>query len=149
MVTCVVSIVSLFNILLIFKSHFQDPNFWKYRPLSELMIRAAADDVRFLLYIYHKLTEKLNAQSLWSLAIRGELYCRCFCISDNDFSDWPDLPPIPGMCGIQKLNHQLTSLNFKCIFQMDIMIVVSSHCIKFWLSSVVKFILLFVCVFHY
>ncbi|KMT17955.1 hypothetical protein BVRB_2g033030 [Beta vulgaris subsp. vulgaris] len=73
----------------------QDPNFWKYRPLSELMIRAAADDVRFLLYIYHKLTEKLNAQSLWSLAIRGELYCRCFCISDNDFSDWPDLPPIP------------------------------------------------------
>ncbi|XP_074317331.1 uncharacterized protein LOC141653462 [Silene latifolia] len=73
----------------------QDPKFWTYRPLSELMIRAAADDVRFLLYIYHKMMEKLNAQSLWHLAVRGALYCRCFCISDNHFADWPALPSIP------------------------------------------------------
>lgn len=73
----------------------QDPGFWTYRPLSELMIRAAADDVRFLLYIYHKMMEKLNQRSLWYLAIRGALYCRCFCISDNDYADWPPLPPIP------------------------------------------------------
>ncbi|XP_048444549.1 uncharacterized protein LOC103929643 isoform X1 [Pyrus x bretschneideri] len=75
----------------------QDPNFWTYRPLSEQMVRAAADDVRFLLYIYYKMMEKLNQQSLWSLAVRGALYCRCFCISDNNFADWPSLPPIPGL----------------------------------------------------
>ncbi|XP_008393669.2 uncharacterized protein [Malus domestica] len=73
----------------------QDPNFWTYRPLSEQMVRAAADDVRFLLHIYYKMMEKLNQQSLWYLAIRGALYCRCFCISDNNFADWPCLPPIP------------------------------------------------------
>ncbi|KAA8525189.1 hypothetical protein F0562_006947 [Nyssa sinensis] len=73
----------------------QDPKFWTYRPLSELMVRAAADDVRFLLYIYHKMTEKLNQRSLWYLAVRGALYCRCFCINDNDYSDWPSLPPVP------------------------------------------------------
>ncbi|KAM0968201.1 hypothetical protein ACFX2I_016538 [Malus domestica] len=73
----------------------QDPNFWTYRPLSEQMVRAAADDVRFLLHIYYKMMEKLNQQSLWYLAIRGALYCRCFCISDNNFADWPSLPPIP------------------------------------------------------
>ncbi|CAN6583011.1 hypothetical protein ACFX13_043723 [Malus domestica] len=73
----------------------QDPNFWTYRPLSEQMVRAAADDVRFLLYIYYKMMEKLNQQSLWSLAVRGALYCRCFCISNNNFADWPSLPPIP------------------------------------------------------
>ncbi|KAM1012958.1 hypothetical protein ACFX13_043723 [Malus domestica] len=75
----------------------QDPNFWTYRPLSEQMVRAAADDVRFLLYIYYKMMEKLNQQSLWSLAVRGALYCRCFCISNNNFADWPSLPPIPGL----------------------------------------------------
>ena len=60
------------------------------------MVRAAADDVRFLLYIYHKMMEKLNERSLWYLAVRGALYCRCFCINDNDYADWPPLPPIPG-----------------------------------------------------
>lgn len=60
------------------------------------MIRAAADDVRFLLFIYHKMVQKLNDKSLWRLAVRGALYCRCFCINDNDFADWPPLPPIPG-----------------------------------------------------
>ncbi|XP_058073988.1 uncharacterized protein LOC131222804 isoform X3 [Magnolia sinica] len=73
----------------------QDPGFWMYRPLSDLMVRAAADDVRFLLYIYHKMMEKLNQRSLWLLAVRGSLYCRCFCISDNEHADWPSLPPIP------------------------------------------------------
>ncbi|XP_042035931.1 piRNA biogenesis protein EXD1-like isoform X1 [Salvia splendens] len=73
----------------------QDPNFWTYRPLSELMVRAAADDVRFLLLIYHKMVERLNERSLWYLAVRGALYCRCFCINDNNFADWPALPPVP------------------------------------------------------
>ncbi|GMH10788.1 hypothetical protein Nepgr_012629 [Nepenthes gracilis] len=73
----------------------QDPKFWTYRPLSELMIRAAADDVRFLLYIYHNMIQRLNTQSLWHLAVRGALYCRCFCLNDNEFADWPALPPVP------------------------------------------------------
>ncbi|KAI9106778.1 hypothetical protein K1719_022306 [Acacia pycnantha] len=73
----------------------QDPKFWTYRPLSELMVRAAADDVRFLLYIYHRMMEKLNERSLWYLAVRGALNCRCFCVNDNDYADWPSLPPIP------------------------------------------------------
>ncbi|KAK1441648.1 hypothetical protein QVD17_07706 [Tagetes erecta] len=73
----------------------QDPNFWKYRPLSELMVRAATDDVRFLLYIYNKMVVKMNQKSLWYLAVRGALYCRCFCITDNDYADWPPLLPIP------------------------------------------------------
>ncbi|PIA42872.1 hypothetical protein AQUCO_02000372v1 [Aquilegia coerulea] len=73
----------------------QDPGYWTYRPLSEQMVRAAADDVRFLLYIYHKMMDKLNNKSLWHLAVRGALYCRCFCINDNEFADWPPIPPIP------------------------------------------------------
>ena len=76
--------------------HFQDPSFWTYRPLSDLMIRAATDDVRFLLYIYHKMMEKLNQRSLWYLTVRGALYCRCFCIHDNNDTDWPPASPIPG-----------------------------------------------------
>lgn len=75
----------------------QDPKFWTYRPLSELMVRAAADDVRFLLYIYHRMMEKLNERSLWYLAVRGALYCRCFCVSSDDYADWPSLPPLPGL----------------------------------------------------
>lgn len=74
----------------------QDPMFWMHRPLSEMMIRAAADDVRFLLHIHYKMMEKLNQRSLWYLAVRGTLYCRCFCINDNDYADWPPLPRIPG-----------------------------------------------------
>ncbi|KAL4570249.1 hypothetical protein LXL04_025900 [Taraxacum kok-saghyz] len=73
----------------------KDPNFWKYRPLSELMIRAATDDVRFLLYIYDKMVVKMNENSFWYLAVRGSLYCRCFCISHNNYADWPPIPPIP------------------------------------------------------
>ncbi|KAL7159248.1 hypothetical protein ABFS83_01G015300 [Erythranthe nasuta] len=73
----------------------QDPKFWTYRPLSELMVRAAADDVRFLPFIYHKMVEKLNQRSLWYLSVRGALYSRCFCISENNFDDWPALPPLP------------------------------------------------------
>ncbi|WOL03020.1 hypothetical protein Cni_G11740 [Canna indica] len=73
----------------------QDPEFWTYRPMSEMMIRAAADDVRFLLSIYHKMMEKLDKKSLWYLALRSSLYSRCFCINDNDYADWPSLPPLP------------------------------------------------------
>ncbi|XP_028115892.1 uncharacterized protein LOC114313684 isoform X4 [Camellia sinensis] len=73
----------------------QDPKFWTYRPLSEQMVRAAADDVRFLLAIYHKMMEKLNQRSLWYLAVRGALYCRCFCVSDDAYADWPSLPTVP------------------------------------------------------
>ncbi|KAI6702662.1 hypothetical protein NL676_011798 [Syzygium grande] len=73
----------------------QDPKFWTYKPFSEMMIRAAADDVRFLVYIYRKMMEKLNAQSLWYLAVGSALYCRCFCINDNNYAHWPSLPPIP------------------------------------------------------
>jgi exonuclease 3'-5' domain-containing protein 1 len=73
----------------------QDPNFWTYRPLSEMMVRAAADDVRFLLYIYNKMVVRMNQKSLWQLAVRGELYCRCFCVNENGYADWPPLPPIP------------------------------------------------------
>ncbi|KAJ4708146.1 3'-5' exonuclease domain [Melia azedarach] len=73
----------------------QDPKFWTYRPLTELMLRAAADDVRFLPYIYHNMMKKLNQRSLWYLAVRGALYCRCFCINDSDYVDWQSLPPVP------------------------------------------------------
>ncbi|KAI4379810.1 hypothetical protein MLD38_006056 [Melastoma candidum] len=73
----------------------QDPNFWTVRPLSDMMIRTAADDVRFLLHVYHKMMEKLNAQTLWYMAVRGALYCRCFCINNNNYADWPALPKIP------------------------------------------------------
>ncbi|KAK9280906.1 hypothetical protein L1049_003797 [Liquidambar formosana] len=73
----------------------QDPKFWTYRPLSELMVRAAADDVRFFPYIHHKMMEKLNERFLWQLAVRGALYCRCFCINDNEYADWPPIPSIP------------------------------------------------------
>ncbi|KAK6912785.1 3'-5' exonuclease domain [Dillenia turbinata] len=73
----------------------QDPDFWTYRPLSELMVRAAADDVRFLLFIYYKMMEKLNSRSRWYLAVRGALYCRCFCINENNYAEWPPLPSIP------------------------------------------------------
>ncbi|KAK3028895.1 hypothetical protein RJ639_039904 [Escallonia herrerae] len=74
----------------------EDPNFWTYRPLSELMVRAATDDVRFLPYIYHKMMERLNERSLWHLAVRGALYCRCFCFNDNEYVDWQSVPSIPG-----------------------------------------------------
>ncbi|KAF3643064.1 putative NAC domain-containing protein 66-like [Capsicum annuum] len=33
----------------------EDPQFWTYKPLSDLMVRAAADDVRFLPYVFHKM----------------------------------------------------------------------------------------------
>lgn len=72
----------------------QDPQYWTYRPLSEQMIRAAADDVRFLLCIYEKMMEKLTEKSLRLLAVRGVLYCRCFCINANEFADWPPVPSV-------------------------------------------------------
>ncbi|KAF3324569.1 Exonuclease 3'-5' domain-containing protein 1 [Carex littledalei] len=78
----------------------QDPSFWTKRPLSDMMIQSATDDVRFLLYIYSKLMDKLTNLSLWRVLLRGALYCRCFCLSNNNFADWPPLPPIPdGLAG--------------------------------------------------
>ncbi|XP_025886199.1 uncharacterized protein [Solanum lycopersicum] len=74
----------------------EDPQFWTYRLLSELMVRAADDDVRFLPYVFHKMMEKLSEESLWKLAVCGSLCCRCFCISDNEYADWPAIPSIPG-----------------------------------------------------
>jgi exonuclease 3'-5' domain-containing protein 1 len=73
----------------------QDPNFWKIRPLSDMMVRAATDDVRFLLNIHKKMMEKLDKISLWRLSVRSELYCRCFCINDNQYAEWPPLPSVP------------------------------------------------------
>ena len=87
----------LLTIICIWNSSSQDPTFWTYRPLSELMIRAAADDVHFLLYIHHKIMEKLSEVSLWRLAVRGALHCRCYCVNDNEQADWPPLPSIPGI----------------------------------------------------
>lgn len=82
--------------MMYFKLAFQDPKFWSYGPLSELMIRAACDDIQFLPYVFHKMMEKLNEQLLWLLAVRGALYCRCFCYSENDVLEWPSVPTIPG-----------------------------------------------------
>ncbi|XP_057473097.1 uncharacterized protein LOC130761593 isoform X2 [Actinidia eriantha] len=73
----------------------EDPKFWMYRPLSEQMVRTAADDVRFLPYIYHTMMEKLHERSLWKLAVRGALYCRCFCVGHTKYEDWPSIPSIP------------------------------------------------------
>lgn len=94
--------------------HVQDPKFWTYRPLTELMVRAAADDVRFLPYIYHNMMKKLNERSLWYLGVRGALYCRCFCINDNDYADWPSLPPIPGFFFLELL--YCCKLYFSCLY---------------------------------
>eukprot|EP00252_Welwitschia_mirabilis_P002421 TRINITY_DN12368_c0_g1_i1.p1 TRINITY_DN12368_c0_g1~~TRINITY_DN12368_c0_g1_i1.p1 ORF type:complete len:317 (-),score=77.20 TRINITY_DN12368_c0_g1_i1:302-1252(-) len=73
----------------------QDQEFWAHRPLTEMMKKAAADDVRFLLHIYNRMMEKLDEHSLWQLFVRGALYCRCFCVNDNGFGDWPPLPTMP------------------------------------------------------
>ncbi|MED6182165.1 hypothetical protein PIB30_119188 [Stylosanthes scabra] len=73
----------------------QDPKFWTYRPFTDQMVRTATDDVRFLLYVYHRMMLTLNERSLWHLAVRGALYCRCFCVNNNAYADWPSLPPIP------------------------------------------------------
>ncbi|KAL5573382.1 hypothetical protein UlMin_022979 [Ulmus minor] len=78
----------------------QDPKFWTYRPLSEQIVRAAADDVRFLLYIYHKMMGKLTPRSLWHLAVRGALYCRCFRINTNGYADWHLSLNQPNLLGI-------------------------------------------------
>ncbi|KAL8107232.1 hypothetical protein AgCh_023880 [Apium graveolens] len=96
----------------------QDPNFWIYRPLSEQMVRAAADDVRFLLSIYHKMVEKLNQRSLWYLSVRGALYCRCFCISDNNYADWPPLPQIPA--NLVADNSENASLEEEILSVLDV-----------------------------
>lgn len=93
----------------------EDSQFWTYRPLSELMVRAATDDVRFLPYIFHKMIEKLSEQSLWRLAVRGSLCCRCFCISDNEYADWPAIPSIP-----EFLNAERDTLEEEILSVLDV-----------------------------
>ncbi|KAK8550432.1 hypothetical protein V6N12_039141 [Hibiscus sabdariffa] len=73
----------------------QDPTFWSYRPMSELMVCAAVDDVRCLLYLYHRMMEKLTERSKWCLSVRGALYCRCFCIHAYNQAEWPPIHPVP------------------------------------------------------
>ncbi|KAF3324571.1 Exonuclease 3'-5' domain-containing protein 1 [Carex littledalei] len=73
----------------------QDPSFWIRRPLSEIMIKSATDDVKFLLSIYQKMVHKLSNQSLSRVFVRGALYCRCFCLADTN-AEWPPLSLIPG-----------------------------------------------------
>ncbi|KAK7410410.1 hypothetical protein VNO78_01174 [Psophocarpus tetragonolobus] len=68
-----------------------DPYIWARRPLSEIMLNHAANDVRFLVNVYGRMIKKLSDPSLWHLAVRSALHCRCYC----DNTDWPALPPIP------------------------------------------------------
>ncbi|RZC92268.1 hypothetical protein C5167_026904 [Papaver somniferum] len=49
----------------------KDPIFWTYRPFTEQMVRAAADDVCFLLHIYHNMMTNLNDKSLLATFISG------------------------------------------------------------------------------
>ncbi|KAK6795939.1 hypothetical protein RDI58_009394 [Solanum bulbocastanum] len=66
------------------------------------MVRAAADDVQFLPYVFHKMMEKLSEESLWRLAVRGSLCFRCFCISDNEYAHWPAIPSIPEFLNVER-----------------------------------------------
>ncbi|KAL2939154.1 GTPase Der [Bienertia sinuspersici] len=72
----------------------QDPLYWTYRPFTKQMVQTAADDVRFLPYVYYRVMEQLNEQSLWKLAVRGVLHCRCSALITMD-ADWPPLPSAP------------------------------------------------------
>lgn len=60
------------------------------------MVRAAIDDVRFLPYVCQKMMEKLSEESLWRLAVRGALYCRCFLVGNREHGYWPPIPALPG-----------------------------------------------------
>ncbi|KAK8980210.1 hypothetical protein V6N11_061424 [Hibiscus sabdariffa] len=73
----------------------QDPTFWSYRPMSDLMVNAAADDVRCLLFVYDRLMERMTERSMWHLQVRGAMYCRCFCIHEYNRAEWPPIPPVP------------------------------------------------------
>lgn len=70
----------------------KDPLFWTRRPWTEMMKRAASDDVRFLPLIQRRMEKNLKSCAVWQLYTRGALYCRCFCASDNGFAGWP-IPP--------------------------------------------------------
>ncbi|KAL3696055.1 hypothetical protein R1sor_010131 [Riccia sorocarpa] len=72
----------------------KDPQFWTHRPWTEMMTRVAADDVRFLLCIHHKMISRLQKYSMWQLSVRGALYCRCFCAIGDGFVGWPSPPPL-------------------------------------------------------
>ncbi|TVU34156.1 hypothetical protein EJB05_15985 [Eragrostis curvula] len=70
----------------------QDPNFWKIRPLSDMMIRAATDDVRFLLNIHEKMMEKLSKVSLWRLSVRNDIEPDVY-VPEVDILSVLDVPP--------------------------------------------------------
>ncbi|KAJ3701948.1 hypothetical protein LUZ61_005653 [Rhynchospora tenuis] len=87
----------------------QDPSFWTRRPLSEIMIRSATDDVKFLLYIYQKMIDKLSKQSLWRVLHRGVLYCQCYCLQYSN-ADWSPSPPIPFPVGVSVPVREVLSI---------------------------------------
>ncbi|CAI5982446.1 unnamed protein product [Closterium sp. NIES-64] len=73
----------------------QDPTFWKHRPWTAVMLRAAADDVRFLPAIHRRMHALLLASpngpnKLRQLAVQSELHARCFCLGAHD---WPAPTP--------------------------------------------------------
>ena len=87
------------------------------------MVRAADDDVRFLPYVFHKMMEKLSEESLWKLAVCGSLCCRCFCISDNEYADWPAIPSIPGDLELStKAMNAYSGTKRYMLFFMDILL---------------------------
>lgn len=85
----------------------KDLHFWLHRPWTPLMLRAASDDVRFLLTIHKRMLAKIVADdepgqfygegSLEAraklrerqLVARCALHCRCFCLGAYD---WPPVP---------------------------------------------------------
>ncbi|GJP52507.1 hypothetical protein CLOM_g11610 [Closterium sp. NIES-68] len=73
----------------------QDPAFWEHRPWTPVMLRAAADDVRFLPTIHRRMHALLSAgpngpTRLRQLAVQSELHARCFCLGAHE---WP--APVP------------------------------------------------------
>ncbi|CAI5482604.1 unnamed protein product [Closterium sp. Yama58-4] len=75
----------------------QDPTFWKHRPWTAVMLRAAADDVRLLPAIHRRMHALLlqapnGATRLRQLAVQSELHARCFCLGAHH---WPAPTPWP------------------------------------------------------
>ncbi|KAI8544552.1 hypothetical protein RHMOL_Rhmol08G0306100 [Rhododendron molle] len=91
----------------------EDPKFWTYRPFSELMVRAAADDVRFLPYIYHRMMEKLNERSLWQLAVRDNLAVEGNA-PEQEILSVLDVPPGKMGCIIGKKGASILSIKESC-----------------------------------
>ncbi|GFZ04229.1 3'-5' exonuclease domain-containing protein [Actinidia rufa] len=91
----------------------EDPKFWAYRPLSDQMVRAAADDVRFLPYIYHKMMEKLNERSLWQLAVRDNLIVEGNT-PEQEILSVLEIPPGKMGCIIGRKGSSILSIKESC-----------------------------------